>query len=286
MSSRPASTSASAPGINPTVPVAIHHLAAPAPRLLDAQLPAYLLPQAIAALTASATHVVRRRLGAEAEMREQGLLPPLLTGSGKGKEKETEPDAAMVEGEVAARLERMGQLVGGYVAEKLTLARPPLATHLDVIKFICKDLFLFVYSKQIDNLRTNHRGTFVLQSHAFPPLAAISSSAGPAADLEAARLHLVFPQALIQGALGRLGMAAAVTAESSGLPQCTFHIRTLAPKTAAPTPSTTAAPHFAGPPAAITPSSATTQPPAPLPAHPEQGYAVPEQGLAIAGAPV
>lgn len=32
--------------------------------------------------------------------------------------------------------------------------------------------------------------------------------------------HLVFPQALIQGALSRLGMAAYVTAECTLLPQC------------------------------------------------------------------
>ena len=43
------------------------------------------------------------------------------------------------------------------MSSRLTLARPPLASHLDIIKFICKDLFLYVYSKQIDNLRTNHR---------------------------------------------------------------------------------------------------------------------------------
>jgi hypothetical protein len=96
------------------------------------------------------------------------------------------------------------------------VARPPLASQLDIIKFICKDLFLFVYSKQIDNLRTNHRvrsrctrkdsgigrselsfmtsrthahvqGVFVLQSHAFPPLTSLSSHRGPAADLEAAK---------------------------------------------------------------------------------------------------
>lgn len=32
--------------------------------------------------------------------------------------------------------------------------------------------------------------------------------------------HLIFPQALIQGALVRLGLPAVVTTESSGLPQC------------------------------------------------------------------
>lgn len=26
-----------------------------------------------------------------------------------------------------------------------------------MVKFICKELFLYVYAKQIDNLRTNHR---------------------------------------------------------------------------------------------------------------------------------
>lgn len=103
---------------------------------------------------------------------------------------------------------------------RLTAARAPIASHLDIIKFICKDLFLHVYGKQIDNLRTNHRGVFVLQSHAFPPLAGLSSFRGAAADLEAARVHLVFPQALIQGALARLGMVATVTAESAQLPQC------------------------------------------------------------------
>ena len=28
---------------------------------------------------------------------------------------------------------------------------------LDVIKFLCKDMWMLVFSKQIDNLKTNHR---------------------------------------------------------------------------------------------------------------------------------
>lgn len=90
---------------------------------------------------------------------------------GKGRASEEEINE-VIESEAMRRVERMGLKVGGYIAEKsvvrrrftssadlvrLTLARPPLATQLDIIKFICKDLFLYVYSKQIDNLRTNHR---------------------------------------------------------------------------------------------------------------------------------
>lgn len=48
----------------------------------------------------------------------------------------------------------------------ITVFRPPFSTHLETMKFICKEFFLFIYSKQIDNLRTNHR---VGQGRAWSP---------------------------------------------------------------------------------------------------------------------
>lgn len=50
-----------------------------------------------------------------------------------------------------------------------------------MIKFVCKDLFLYVYGKQIDNLRTNHR---VSASH---PLHLTSCSVPTAAGSPARR---------------------------------------------------------------------------------------------------
>lgn len=35
--------------------------------------------------------------------------------------------------------------------------RPRFTDTLDVIKFLCKDLWMLVFRKQIDNLKTNHR---------------------------------------------------------------------------------------------------------------------------------
>lgn len=35
--------------------------------------------------------------------------------------------------------------------------RPRFNDTLDVIKFICKDLWMLVFRKQVDNLKTNHR---------------------------------------------------------------------------------------------------------------------------------
>ncbi|BEJ17875.1 hypothetical protein CspHIS471_0701430 [Cutaneotrichosporon sp. HIS471] len=210
--------------IAPVAPAAVHQLATPTPFLVDSSLPAYLLPAALSALADSAAAAVRRRIAAETEA--EGESSSMLDVGNKGKEKAADMPL-LVDAAVATRVERIGYMVGGYIAEKLMAARPPLATHLDMIKFVCKDLFLYIYGKQIDNLRTNHRGVFVLQSHAFPPLESLSSFRGAAADLDAARHHLVFPQALIQGALARLGMHTTVTCESSQLPQCTFQIRTV-----------------------------------------------------------
>lgn len=49
----------------------------------------------------------------EDELREEGLLPA------KGKAKATEEDEARaVEEQVAKKVERMGLMVGGYVAER------------------------------------------------------------------------------------------------------------------------------------------------------------------------
>jgi hypothetical protein len=43
--------------------------------------------------------------------------------------------------------------------------RPRFADNLDVIKFLCKDLWTILFKKQVDNLKTNHRvsqfGTYI-----------------------------------------------------------------------------------------------------------------------------
>ncbi|OXG32060.1 transporter particle component [Cryptococcus neoformans Bt15] len=226
--SRPSSTSTHV-AVAPTVPQVLHILANPPPTLIDAQLPGYLLPPTFNLLRESSAHVIRKKKEEEDELRNEGLLPPL-------SEKDAKDESRLIEEELSKRIGRIGLMVGGFIAEKLTLARPPISAHLDIIKFICKDLFLYVYSKQIDNLRTNHRGVYVLQSNAFPPLVPLSSYKGSAADMDAANTHLIFSQALIQGALHRLGMNAVVSAESSSLPQCTFQIRTLKPSNIPSTP--------------------------------------------------
>lgn len=38
--------------------------------------------------------------------------------------------------------------------------RPRFTDTMDVIKFLCKDLWTILFRKQIDNLKTNHRVCF------------------------------------------------------------------------------------------------------------------------------
>ncbi|WWC71595.1 uncharacterized protein I206_105553 [Kwoniella pini CBS 10737] len=249
MSSRPSTSSSHLPIQTPSIPPALHSLANPIPCLIDSQLPNYLLPNLLNLLNESSKYVIKKKKIEENQLRLEGLIPKLEKGKGKqiinDQEEEEKEINKLINEEVNKKIERIGLMVGGYIAEKLTIARPPLANHLDIIKFICKDLFLYVYSKQIDNLRTNHRGIFVLQSHSFPPLIHLSSYKGSSNDIEIAKSHLLFPQALIQGALSRLGMQAIVTTETSGLPQCTFQIREI--KLSTPnlsTPSTSGTPNL------------------------------------------
>ncbi|KAF8330327.1 transport protein particle component [Cantharellus anzutake] len=132
------------------------------------------------------------------------------------------------EEDVAARqrLENIGVIVGGNLAERLTRSRSTRFTDpLDTIKFLCKDVWTAIWDKPVDNLRTNHRGVYVLQDNSFKPLLRISSPQGSAESLRQAHLYLAYPAGLIKGALQRLGIPGAVIPEVTTLPQCEHGLR-------------------------------------------------------------
>ncbi|BBN00259.1 trafficking protein particle complex subunit 6 [Marchantia polymorpha subsp. ruderalis] len=140
----------------------------------------------------------------------------------------------------ARRIEAIGFQVGLQLAERYTKERPRFADHLEAIKFICKDFWAEVFKKQIDNLKTNHRGVFVLQDNRFRWLTRVSldapttsngSASGESTQATSARAsqaagqYLYFPCGLIRGALTNFGVACAVSAEVSTLPACSFIVR-------------------------------------------------------------
>ncbi|KAL9591033.1 MAG: hypothetical protein Q9203_000133 [Teloschistes exilis] len=134
------------------------------------------------------------------------------------------------ESEIAFRkLDSIGYRVGQGLVERFSRDRPRFNDTLDMIKFLCKDMWTLVFRKQIDNLKTNHRGVYVLTDNTFRPLARMSMSSSSEAIVRAQRF-LWFPCGVIRGALGSMGINATVQAETSELPAATFQIKTIAPQ--------------------------------------------------------
>ncbi|KAF3935721.1 hypothetical protein ABW19_dt0208740 [Dactylella cylindrospora] len=153
--------------------------------------------------------------------------PPTTTATANPSstaEKLTEEDIARED--VFNRLESLGYKVGIGLVERFSRDRSRFTDNLDVIKFLCKDVWHLVFRKQIDNLKTNHRGVYVLTDMAFRPLTRLSSTPGAPIAAKAAPF-LQFPCGIIRGALSAMGVNAQVSAETPGLPGAVFQITTV-----------------------------------------------------------
>ena len=106
---------------------------------------------------------------------EESLDRPILTekktatnntaGTSAGTEKEG--DGEVYKDSMYFRLEGLGFRVGQGLSERFSRDRPRFTDSLDVIKFLCKDLWVILFKKQIDNLKTNHRASTVDPGHEF-----------------------------------------------------------------------------------------------------------------------
>lgn len=147
-------------------------------------------------------------------------------GSGGGSRKMDEDEERDA---VWFRLESQGYRVGVALVERFSRDRPRFNDTLDVIKFLCKDLWTLVFRKQVDNLKTNHRGVYVLTDNAFRPFSRMSAGAGEQA-IARAQPFLWFPCGIVRGALAAMGINATVQAETSELPGAVFQIKTIPAK--------------------------------------------------------
>ncbi|KAK4524984.1 hypothetical protein GAYE_SCF07G2888 [Galdieria yellowstonensis] len=119
------------------------------------------------------------------------------------------------------RLESLGRDIGRRWLEKLAQDTPHLSTELDKVKFICKEFWTATFQKQIDNLKTNNKGTYVLSDKIFKRLVHVSETPDSVGQIED---YMVFPLGMIKGALESLGMNCDVSGDCSNAPSCVFTI--------------------------------------------------------------
>lgn len=137
----------------------------------------------------------------------------------------------------AAKLERIGWNVGYRWTERLAQnktwnapgddAAAVAAQQLEAVKFLCKEVWMEVFRKQIDKLQTNHRGVFVLKDLDLKWMSRFP--AGPEHSRVAAIRFLAFPCGLIRGALANLGIPSVVScdflADGQNMSACSFNIK-------------------------------------------------------------
>jgi len=121
-----------------------------------------------------------------------------------------------------SQLELLGYNTGYRFIERLAKDYPKFKDELDLLKFICKDFWVAVFRKQIDNLRTNHQGVYVLQDNSFRFL---SKASQDRQYLEASPKFVAFTCGLVRGSLANLGVSTVVTAEVTSMPACKFQVQ-------------------------------------------------------------
>jgi trafficking protein particle complex subunit 6 len=147
----------------------------------------------------------------------------------------------------AAKLERMGAAVGYRLTERLAenktwnayinnnntqqqqpdIAAAVAAQQLEAVKFLCKELWMEIFDKQIDKLQTNHRGVFVLKDLELKWLTRFP--VGSEQSRVTAIRFLAFPCGVLRGALANLGIPAVVScdflADGHNIAACSFNIK-------------------------------------------------------------
>ncbi|KAG5437595.1 hypothetical protein PCANB_000632 [Pneumocystis canis] len=116
------------------------------------------------------------------------------------------------------RLELLGFKVGQRLVERFSRDKQHFIEPLDMIKFICKDLWMLLFKKQIDNLKTNHKGIYVLIDHSFPWFLRMSTKTGGQDAIDKAQIFLWFPCGMLRGILANLGEQCTVLADTTELP--------------------------------------------------------------------
>ncbi|KAJ1607678.1 hypothetical protein OJ253_2259 [Cryptosporidium canis] len=121
-------------------------------------------------------------------------------------------------------LEESGFYLGIRLVERLSVFRHRIYDQKEIIKFICKDLWSFIFLKQADRLKTNRRGGYAILDNELMWLSKLPSSINVNSrkvQFEPA-INVITVCGIIRGALQHLGLTCSVAAEVSKIPSCLY----------------------------------------------------------------
>ncbi|EPX72725.1 TRAPP complex subunit Trs33 [Schizosaccharomyces octosporus yFS286] len=121
-------------------------------------------------------------------------------------------------------LENIGFQVGRKLSERLLLTRNRITESIDVMRFLCRELWPIVFRKQLDNLKTNRKGTFVVTDNYFFWFSKMTAATGTEMK-EYTTPYLYFPSGFIRGVMHAFGYPVQVIAQCPNLPMCIFQVR-------------------------------------------------------------
>ncbi|KAF6002604.1 Trafficking protein particle complex subunit 6B [Cyanidiococcus yangmingshanensis] len=108
------------------------------------------------------------------------------------------------------RVEEAGFYVGERLVRKESERASPEQTgmtELDALKVVCRDIWRTVFGKQVDSLKTNHRGVYVIFDASFRWLRYVHEMPD---SIGTPSWYCIFPAGLIRGVLTELGYPCAV----------------------------------------------------------------------------
>lgn len=159
--------------------------------------------------------------------------PPVASSAGCQSASKSEPSLTGDADFSTALLEEAGFNLGLRLHERLILPKNRIWDSRECVKFICKDLWCFLFQKQADRLQTNRKGGFVILDNNLPPLryvtapqsadsTEVTSVAVPLRpnNHHSPAAHLVYVCGIIRGALTNSGFGCTVQAQCLAPPSC------------------------------------------------------------------
>lgn len=119
---------------------------------------------------------------------------------------------------------KLNEIILFKLSDQIKSNNESFSTLLDIMKFICKDFWKILFNKQISNLRTNHRGTFVLVDSNFKLIENLHANHDQFNNH--VNYYLSFTSGILRGLIKSFGYDCMINFEVNQFPSVNFNIET------------------------------------------------------------